>query len=222
MKVAVRFLAKNNVDSGWLTHLEHVNQFLETLSSDEVLLDAAGMLAVAAQTIDVMDNTTLQLVNEAVDTNIVQTFTDDEPRITLMTDFVSQNFVWAYNDRNGALLKKLQPYYFEIITFNELAAQVYQNQTSIPRSHIVPDPNYGDDTKDMVTLCPLKKTSVPTIMIVIIGTCAGAVLILTSSPYCAHYRSESTMWMEKLNRFRSHHEGDKGGRGRRPNRWNIS
>ncbi|KAK5985414.1 Protein tyrosine kinase [Trichostrongylus colubriformis] len=199
MKVAVRFLAKDNVDSGWLTHLEHVNKFLESLKSDEVLLNSA-------QTIDVADNATLVLVNEAVDTNIVQTFTDDEPRITLMTDFVSQNFVSAYNDRNGALLKKMQPYYFEIIAFNALAAQVYQNLTTIPRSHIVPDPNYGDDPKDMANLCPAKKTSVPTIMIVIIGTCAGAVLILIIATVL--YR-QKYMWMEKLNRFRSHHDGDK-------------
>ncbi|KHJ87546.1 hypothetical protein OESDEN_12678, partial [Oesophagostomum dentatum] len=39
-KLTVRFLAKNGVDSGWLTRLEHVNKFLETLSTDEVLLDA--------------------------------------------------------------------------------------------------------------------------------------------------------------------------------------
>nr|CDJ81567.1 Tyrosine protein kinase domain containing protein [Haemonchus contortus] len=198
MKVAVRFLARNNVDSGWLTQLNPVNQFLQSLSADEILLNAA-------QTIDVADNTTLQLVNEAVDTNIVQTFTDDEPRITLMTDFVSQNFVSAYNDRFGVLPKKLQPYYFEIIAFNELAAEVYQNQTSIPRSHIVADPNYGDSSKNMVTLCPTKKTSVPTIMFIIIGTCAGAVLILIIATVLFR---QKYMWLEKLNRFRSHHYGD--------------
>lgn len=198
LKVTVRFLAKDNVDSGWLTQLEHVNKFLETLNADEVLLNAA-------ENVDVVDNTTLALVNEAVATVIVQTFTDDEPRITLMTDFVSQNFVTAYNDRNGSLLKKLQPYYFEIIAFNEMAAEIYQNQTAIPKSHIVSDPNYGDDPKHMVNICPEKKTSVPTIMIVIIGTCAGAVLILIIATVL--YR-QKYMWMEKLNRFRSHHEGD--------------
>ncbi|VDM76118.1 unnamed protein product, partial [Strongylus vulgaris] len=121
-KVTVRFLAKNNVDSGWLTRLEHVNKFLETLSSDEVLLDA-----VLAEAVDVYDNTTLILVNEAVSIKTGQTTTDNEPRITLLTDFVSQ-----------------------------LAAEVYQNQTSIPRSHIISDPNYGDSPKDMVDLCPAK------------------------------------------------------------------
>lgn len=42
-------------------------------------------------------------------------------------------------------------------------------------------------------------------MIVIIGTCAGAVLILIIATVL--YR-QKYMWMEKLNRFRSHHEGD--------------
>ncbi|KAK6011025.1 hypothetical protein OSTOST_23901, partial [Ostertagia ostertagi] len=57
----------------------------------------------------------------------------------------------------------------------------------------------------MVNLCPAKKTSVPTIMIVIIGTCAGAVLILIIATVL--YR-QKYMWMEKLNRFRSHHDDD--------------
>ncbi|WKY11317.1 hypothetical protein Q1695_003126 [Nippostrongylus brasiliensis] len=197
-KIVVRFLARNNVDSGWLTHLDAINKFFETLSTDEVLLDAT-------QTVDVADNTTLALVNEAVDSSFVQTDTKDEPRITLMTDFVSQNFVNAYNDRTGSLLKKLQPYYFEIIAFNAQAAEIYQNQTSIPKSHIISDPNYGDDEKNMVNICPSKKTSIPTIMIVVIGTCAGAVLILIIATVL--YR-QKYMWMEKLNRFRTHHEGD--------------
>ncbi|EPB66032.1 protein tyrosine kinase [Ancylostoma ceylanicum] len=115
------------------------------------------------------------------------------------------NFVSAYNDVNGALLKHLQPYYFEIIAFNALAAEVYQNQTTIPKSHIISDPNYGDSPKDMVDICPTKKTSVPTIMIVIIGTCAGAVLILIVATIL--YR-QKYMWMEKLNRFRTRHEDD--------------
>lgn len=50
---------------------------------------------IAAETIDVSDNTTLFLVNEAVSIPTGQTFTDDEPRITLLTDFVSQ-VVFAY------------------------------------------------------------------------------------------------------------------------------
>ncbi|KAK6755898.1 hypothetical protein RB195_014347 [Necator americanus] len=200
VKVTARFLAKNGVDSGWLTHLEHVNKFLETLSADEILLNA-----VLAETVDVLDNTTLVLVNEAVRIPILQTYTEDEPRITLMTDFVSQNFVTAYNDRNGALLKQLQPFFFEIIAFNTQAAAVYRNQTSIPQSHIISDPDYGDNPKNMVNLCSLKKTSVPTIMIVIIGTCAGAVLILIVATIL--YR-QKYMWMEKLNRFRNHHRDD--------------
>ncbi|EYC40227.1 hypothetical protein Y032_0624g789 [Ancylostoma ceylanicum] len=122
-----------------------------------------------------------------------------------MAVFVIGNFVSAYNDVNGALLKHLQPYYFEIIAFNALAAEVYQNQTTIPKSHIISDPNYGDSPKDMVDICPTKKTSVPTIMIVIIGTCAGAVLILIVATIL--YR-QKYMWMEKLNRFRTRHEDD--------------
>ncbi|CAJ0590330.1 unnamed protein product [Cylicocyclus nassatus] len=236
-KVAVRFLAKNNVDSGWLTRLEHVNKFLETLSADEVLLDAT-------ETVDVYDNTTLILVNKAVNIKEGQTSTDNEPRITLLTDFVSQNFVAAYDDVNGSLLKQLQPYYFEIIAFNTVAAEMYQNQTAIPRSHIIRDPNYGDSPKNMIELCPNKKppkdvatatpayayssrcrgfvrkdgtqkrggtqkeseSSVSTIMFVIIGTCAGAVLILIVATIL--YR-QKYMWMEKLNRFRNHHNDDK-------------
>ncbi|VDO06962.1 unnamed protein product [Haemonchus placei] len=42
MKVAVRFLARNNVDSGWLTQLNPVNQFLQSLSADEILLNAGA------------------------------------------------------------------------------------------------------------------------------------------------------------------------------------
>ncbi|KIH59846.1 hypothetical protein ANCDUO_09912 [Ancylostoma duodenale] len=42
-------------------------------------------------------------------------------------------------------------------------------------------------------------------MIVIIGTCAGAVLILIVATIL--YR-QKYMWMEKLNRFRTRHEDD--------------
>lgn len=35
-----------------------------------------------------------------------------------------QNFVSAYNDVNGALLKHLQPYYFQIIAFNAVRFRV--------------------------------------------------------------------------------------------------
>lgn len=51
------------------------------------------------------------------------------------------------------------------------------------------------------------ETSVPTVMIVIIGTCAGAVLILIVATIL--YR-QKYMWMEKLNRFRTRHEDDGG------------
>ncbi|VDO65967.1 unnamed protein product [Haemonchus placei] len=93
----------------------------------------------------------------------------------------------------------------KLVLCRRLAAEVYQNQTSIPRSHIVSDPNYGDSSKNMVTLCPTKKTSVPTIMFIIIGTCAGAVLILIIATVLFR---QKYMWLEKLNRFRSHHYGD--------------
>lgn len=40
-----------------------------------------------------------------------------------------------------------------------MAAEIYQNQTAIPKSHIVSDPNYGDDPKHMVNICPEKSWS---------------------------------------------------------------
>uniref|UniRef100_A0A1I7XJX2 VP1054 n=1 Tax=Heterorhabditis bacteriophora TaxID=37862 RepID=A0A1I7XJX2_HETBA len=114
-KITVRFLAKNNVDTGWLFHLANITSFLQSLQADKVLLNSVNST--------VNEDVTLDLIRKAISIPHGQDGTR-EPRITLLTDFVSQNFIDAYNNKSDTLMHDLQYFDFEIDSFNAVDISV--------------------------------------------------------------------------------------------------
>ncbi|CAD6191632.1 unnamed protein product [Caenorhabditis auriculariae] len=195
-QIAVRLLARNNSDSGWITDMTAVGPYMRSLAYDEILLDAAN-------TVDISDNVTLELVLKALSIPLSYNVSDpnhnkNEPRITLLTDFVSQNLVNAYN----ATLWRLEPYDFQIIAFNQATADIYLKNLPGKARNIHADPGYRDSNE--IPMChKVNSSSVTTIMLIIIGTCTGAMALLIIATIL--YR-QKYMWMEKLNRFKNNHE----------------
>ncbi|CAI4226737.1 unnamed protein product [Auanema sp. JU1783] len=191
-KILVRFLARNNSDSLWLENYNDIRNHLEALRSDEVLLDAS-------RAIDVYENTTLALVKRGTSIPINQDQKIGEPRLTLLTDFASQNFIDAYHTDDG-LIRALGRFDFEIYCYDSLAAEIYKNETLNP-AHVHSDPDFSTNKNELVSICPnKKKSSIPTIMIIVVG--ATVVIMLLLIVVTILYRRKY-IWMERIHKFRS-------------------
>ncbi|CAB3397440.1 unnamed protein product [Caenorhabditis bovis] len=190
-EIIVRFLASNNSDSGWITDLTTTGVYIRGLVGNELLIEQDGNQLVGDSV-----NATLDMIVRAVSipVNIGEESGARVPRITLLTDFVSQSFVGQYND----LIVKLEVYDFVIIAFTQDAYDGYRS-LAIKLTQVINDAGFGDSK--LLRMCESSST-VTTIMIIIIGTCAGALLILVLLTVL--YR-QKYMWMRKLKRFKTSH-----------------
>uniref|UniRef100_A0A1I7U6Q8 Protein kinase domain-containing protein n=3 Tax=Caenorhabditis tropicalis TaxID=1561998 RepID=A0A1I7U6Q8_9PELO len=194
-----RFLAKNNSNSGWMTDVNLVADYLQkNLKYDEVLIGADNNNTLFPGS----DQVTYDLVYEAVSS--APTYNEDGsvrvPRVVLLTDYVSNEFVSQYNT---SLLPLLELYDFNIIAFTEEAYDGYKSKLAMKSFQITNDEGFSD-TKEL-KLCQKQGSNVTTIMFIIIGTCSGAMLILILLTVL--YR-QKYMWMRKLKRFKTSHVAD--------------
>lgn len=193
----IRFLARNNSNSGWISDVDQVAPYLQQLSYDEVLIASDNRTLLPGN-----DNVTFDLVWEAVSTSPCynEDGTVHVPKVVLLTDFVSNVFVAQYNT---TLLPLLEFYEFSIIAFTEEAYDGYKSKLAMKAFQITNDEGYGDTNE--LKLCPKQGSNVTTIMFIIIGTCSGAMLILILLTVL--YR-QKYMWMRKLKRFKTSHVAD--------------
>ncbi|UMM36290.1 hypothetical protein L5515_008517 [Caenorhabditis briggsae] len=196
----IRFLARDNMNSGWMNDLNHAGDYLQKLKPEEVLI-GTGPLTDRASLLPGMDNITFDLVYEAVSRPPKYNEGVSVPRVVLLTDFVSKSFLDNYNT---SLLPLLEYYDFNIIAFTNDSYYQYKTKLSIKSKQITNDAGYEDSNE--LKLCKSKEgANVTTIMFIIIGTCSGAmfILILLTVLYRQKY-----MWMRKLKKFKTSHTHD--------------
>ncbi|EGT39413.1 hypothetical protein CAEBREN_08064 [Caenorhabditis brenneri] len=195
--IIIRFLARNNTGSDWFTDVTLVASYLQQLKPDEVLIGSDNETLLPGS-----DRVTYDLVYEAVSS--APTYVEDGsvrvPKVVLLTDYVSDEFVSQYNT---SLLPLLELYDFNIIAFTEEAYEGYKSKLAMKSLQIINDEGF-QDTKEL-RLCPKQGSNVTTIMFIIIGTCSGAMLILILLTVL--YR-QKYMWMRKLKRFKTSHVAD--------------
>uniref|UniRef100_A0A8R1IPD5 Uncharacterized protein n=1 Tax=Caenorhabditis japonica TaxID=281687 RepID=A0A8R1IPD5_CAEJA len=183
--LVVRILARNNSDSDWMTDVNKVGPYLEQLRNDEVLIAGDDHTLLYGN-----DKVTYELVLKAVSSAPHYNEDVKPPRVTLLTDFVSDTFVTQYNQ---TLLPLLERYDFSIIAFTQEAYDGYKSKLAMKSSQIINDGGYGYSKE--LKMCEKPVANVTTIMLIIIGTCSGVMLILILLTVL--YR-QKYMWMRKL------------------------
>ncbi|PAV64409.1 hypothetical protein WR25_02954 [Diploscapter pachys] len=199
-KLTVRFLARNNSDSLWIDDLSEITTMLASYQIEEINVPSSG--SVGDELIDIYDTVTLGLINRAINVPLNQSHAvNRDPRITLLTDFASENFIEAYTNQSSGLWASLQNYDFQIICFDQEAGDYLKNKTLMKDRNLHIDPNYMDNEKDEMKLC--ENPAVKTIMYIIVGTCGGFMVLLFLATII--YR-QKYMFAQKFAQFTKTHE----------------